>query len=98
MSKFVGTGPSSYKKRIYRAAVSQRLRTTALNGLFSSGFRTKTVYAIIISLMRATCPAHTVLFDLMTLLILLHELSKFNYHFPWTQLLSKIGILPQQDC
>ena len=29
-SKFVGTGPSSYKKRIYRAAVSQRLRNTAL--------------------------------------------------------------------
>ena len=30
MSKFVGTGPSSYKKRIYLAAVSQRLRNTAL--------------------------------------------------------------------
>jgi len=30
MSKFVGTGPSSYKKRNYRAAVSQRLRNTAL--------------------------------------------------------------------
>jgi hypothetical protein len=29
MSKFVGTGPSSYEKRIYRAAVSQRLRITA---------------------------------------------------------------------
>jgi len=29
-SKFVGAGPSSYKKRIYRAAVSQRLRKTAL--------------------------------------------------------------------
>jgi len=29
-SKFVGTGPSTYKKRIYRAAVSQRLRDTAL--------------------------------------------------------------------
>jgi hypothetical protein len=28
-SKFVGTGPSSYEKRIYRAAVSQRLRTLA---------------------------------------------------------------------
>jgi len=27
-SKFVGTGPSSYKKRIYRAAVSQRLKDT----------------------------------------------------------------------
>ena len=31
-SKFVGTGPSSYEKRIYRAAVSQRLRNTALDG------------------------------------------------------------------
>ena len=29
-SKFVGTGPSSYEKRIYRAAVLQRLRNTAL--------------------------------------------------------------------
>jgi hypothetical protein len=30
-SKFVGTGPSSYKKRIYRVAVSQRLRNTELD-------------------------------------------------------------------
>jgi len=30
-SKFVGAGPSSYKKRIYRAAVSQRLRNTGLS-------------------------------------------------------------------
>jgi len=29
-SKFVGTGHSSYKKRIYRAAVSQNLRNTGL--------------------------------------------------------------------
>ena len=29
-NKSVGTGPSSYKKRIYRAAVSQRLRNTGL--------------------------------------------------------------------
>ena len=28
--KFVGTGPSSYKNRIYRAAVLQRLRNIAL--------------------------------------------------------------------
>jgi len=28
--KFVGTGPSSYEKRIYRAAVSQSLRNTDL--------------------------------------------------------------------
>jgi len=32
MSKFVGTGPSFYKKRIYRAAVSQRLINTAIAG------------------------------------------------------------------
>jgi len=30
-NKFVETGLSSYKKRIYRAAVSQRLRNTVLN-------------------------------------------------------------------
>jgi len=29
--KFVGTGPSTYEKRIYLAAVSQRLRNTAVN-------------------------------------------------------------------
>ena len=29
-SKSVGTGLSSYEKRIYRAAVSQRLRSTGL--------------------------------------------------------------------
>ena len=29
-SKFVGTGPSSCKKSIYRAAISQRLRNSAL--------------------------------------------------------------------
>jgi len=30
-SKSVGTGPSSYEKRIYRAAVSQRLKNAALD-------------------------------------------------------------------
>ena len=30
MSKFVGTGPSSYEKRIYQAAVSRKLRNTVL--------------------------------------------------------------------
>jgi hypothetical protein len=40
-SKFVGTGPSSYEKRIYRAAVSQNLRNTALEkvNLLGSGPR-----------------------------------------------------------
>ena len=34
-SKSVGTGPSSYKKRIYRTAVSQRLRNTVVENIFS---------------------------------------------------------------
>jgi len=32
-SKSVETGPSSYEKRIYRAAVSQRLRNTGVDHL-----------------------------------------------------------------
>jgi len=35
-SKFVGTGPSSYKKRIYRAAISQRLRNTVVENHVNS--------------------------------------------------------------
>jgi len=31
MSKYVGTGPSSYEKRIYWATLSQRLRNTGLD-------------------------------------------------------------------
>ena len=34
-SKSVGTGPSSYEKSIYRAAVSQRLRNTDLDTQYS---------------------------------------------------------------
>ena len=37
-SKSVGTGPSSYEKRIYRAAVSLRFRKTVLNVVFPSSF------------------------------------------------------------
>jgi len=41
-SKFVGTGPSSFEKRIYRTAVSQRLRNT---GLHKAEFLTEWVAA-----------------------------------------------------
>jgi hypothetical protein len=34
-SKFVGTGPASYKKRIYRSAASKILRNTALDYVMS---------------------------------------------------------------
>jgi citrate lyase synthetase len=34
-SKFVGTEPSSYEKRIYRVTVSQRLRNAAVEARIS---------------------------------------------------------------
>ena len=37
-SKFVGTGPSSYEKRIYRAVVSQRLRNTGVAQWYERNF------------------------------------------------------------
>ena len=36
-SKFVGTGPSSYGKRIYRAAVPQKLRNAVLDNVSHCG-------------------------------------------------------------
>jgi len=35
-SKFVGTGPSYYEKRIYRAAVSQRSRNSVVEQTFKA--------------------------------------------------------------
>ena len=37
-SKFVGTGPLSYEKRIYRDAVSQRLRDTGVVTIPASNY------------------------------------------------------------
>ena len=48
-SKTVGTGPSSYEKRIYRAAVSQRLKTLLYEILF---FLKRSVLLIFSSLLQ----------------------------------------------
>jgi len=44
-SKLVGTGPSSYEKRIYRPAVSQRLRNTGLGDVALSNITLDTGYS-----------------------------------------------------
>ena len=44
-SKFVGTGTSSYEKRIYRAAVSQRMRNT---GTYEDQFTFFTIKELIL--------------------------------------------------
>ena len=45
-SKSAGTGPSSYEKRIYRAAVSQRLRTTAIENQVQSLISPSGMFAV----------------------------------------------------
>ena len=67
--------------------------------LFPSGFPTKILYATSLSLIRATCPVHLILIDLMTRIILGEEyrplstsLCKFPY-FPVTSSLSGPNIL-----
>jgi hypothetical protein len=44
MGKFVGNGPSSYEKRIYRATASQRLRNAAI--VYALAASTSTVSCI----------------------------------------------------
>jgi len=53
MSKFVGTGPSSYEKRIYRAAAPQRLRNTVLEyeGATGNSFSLSNLVAVQITTM-----------------------------------------------
>ena len=41
-SKFVGTGPLSYEKRIYRAVVSQRLRNTGVDHVMNPNLHVAT--------------------------------------------------------
>ena len=52
-SKFVGNGPSSYEKGIYRAAVSQRLRNTGL-WLILAWY----MFFFLASPIRCRCPGH----------------------------------------
>jgi len=61
MSKFVGTGTSSYEKRIYRATVSQKLRNTALGNLIVSRHVNELVvfYGSQNSLLTQMTPIHT---------------------------------------
>jgi hypothetical protein len=44
-SKSVGTGPTSYEKRIYQAAVSQRLRNTGIEYWWNDADRRQTDFA-----------------------------------------------------
>jgi hypothetical protein len=53
--------------------LSTHLRFGLPSGLFPYGFPTNNIYALLFSLIRATCPAHLILLDLIILIILGEE-------------------------
>ena len=77
--------------------LSSYLRLGVPSGLFPSGFTTKPLYTPL--LIRATCPAHLILLDLITRTILGEQYSSFRYslrafrHSPVTSSLLDTNIL-----
>jgi len=49
--------------------LSSHLRLALTSGLFPSGFSTKNLYTPLLTSVRATCPVHLILLDLITLTI-----------------------------
>ena len=58
--------------------LSTHLRLGLLSGLFPSGFPSKTLYTLLSSPIRATCPAHLFLLDFITRTILGEQYKPFS--------------------
>ena len=59
--------------------LSPHLRLRLPSGLFPSGFATKTLCMSLLSSIRATCPAHLILFDFISRAILGEEYRSLSY-------------------
>ena len=77
-SKSVGTGPSSYEKRIYRAAVSQRLRNSGLYER-SQNFETRVLPLLCLSVSMTQLGSHLTDFgEILYLSILQNSVDAFQ--------------------
>ena len=63
----------------WRFILSSHIRLGLPNGLFPSGFPTKTLYTPFFSPIRATCPAHLIILDFISRILLGQEYVLFPY-------------------
>ena len=68
--------PTSWRSSLI---LSSHLSPVLPSGFFPSGFPTKTLYTPILAPIRATCPAHLILFDSITRAIMGGEYTSLSY-------------------
>ena len=91
--------PTSHFLKIHLIILSLLLHLCLPSGLFPSGLHTKTLYTLLLSPIRATCPTYLILLELITTTLLREEDRSLSFslcsflHSPVTSSLSSPNIL-----